>query len=95
MNKLYTLFDYFKKITAGKEVKLSFNELFNDINCDDMKLRAEFYKAVLKVYGFDKYPQIANPTQYKECSSVELYHGFRAYSHGWDYLSKEEIFDYG
>lgn len=95
MNKLYTLLDAFRKITVGKEVKISYSEQFKDSLCEDSVLRKEFYKVMLNVYGFDGLPQIANPEQYKRAGEVELYHGFRAYSHGWDYLSKKEIFDYG
>lgn len=95
MIKLYALFDSFRKLAAGKEITFSCGEPYNDVTCNDSKFRVEFYKAMIKTYGYDKFPQIVNPTQYRNAGELELYHGFRAYSHGYDYLSKEDIFDHG
>ncbi len=99
--KLQKIYEFYKKLSRENKISLTFVDfVFNNysafvIDENGSKIRSEFYKFIINTFGYNKPPKVLNAKDYKRLNRIELYHGYKSYRHGAEYLKEKDIFDYG
>ncbi len=99
--KLDKIYKFYKKLKGEFDISFSMTESFNGYSALMLNthlhhaIRSKFYKYVVSVFDFDKPPKIVSAKDYKALNKIELYHGYEKYFHGAEYLSGNEVFDFG